>query len=109
MDITAFPQIQSDVWKQKITSAEKYRITLECYDLLKKEGYRPYDMGRMTVTMQPIPFKKLVIDHGGACSTKLTNGGRLSAVWWNQVEICCLESVSNEYQSWTIDEEWAPL
>jgi len=109
MDITAYPQIASDVWKRTYNSAKKYRLTLECYDLLIENGYRPADLGMMMVTMQPVIFKELIKDHGGACSTKTIKAGRLSSVWWNQVEISCLETHQNEYNSWTLDEEWERL
>lgn len=109
MDITAYPQIPSDVWKSKYGNAHKYRLTLECYDQLVKEGYRPSDMGRMMVTMSPYNFAKLVEDGGGACSTKTTDNGRVSSVWWRQVEISCYEETKNTYNSWTLDEEWKKL
>lgn len=109
MDITAYPQIPSDIWKRNHSSAKKYRLTLECYDLLKVNGYYPADMGMMVVTLRVPEFKKLVKDHGGACSTKTIKSGRVSSVWWNQVEITCLETHQNEYSSWTLDEEWKRL
>ena len=108
MDITAHPQIPSNVWKSSHNSAYKYRLTLQCYDLLMQNGYIPADMGMMMVTMHPSSFKKLIKNCGGACSTKIIRSGRISSVWWNQVEITCLEC-KTEYNSWNLDEDWQSL
>jgi len=86
---------------------DRFKRPIETYERLKNEGYIPYDVGPMLVTMQKIQFTKLIKNHGDAAAIKQVGNTRLSCVWdENGVEISCVE---DKPLTWQIVNNWSTL
>jgi len=86
-------------------SAQKYRLTLQCWDELVNAGYSPFGMSSLLITMHRLAFKYMILHEcDGSCAVQyLPNGARISSIWWDAVEISYLEQNS---KTWVVEEDW---
>lgn len=71
-----------------ISSIDLMRTTVEVWDQLKSEGFRPADCGKGMITMRPVEFKRAFAGHRAA--DYINRGLRTLSVWVGPVEISCV-------------------
>lgn len=83
--------------------------TIQVWDYLVENNYRPADFSCGRITMNIEGFARLTGESDGLVSVKETNIYRSNALWIGNIEINYTEFKTKQLGGWTLTELWEPL
>lgn len=92
-----------------ISKRELWQQTINVWDKLIENGYRPADFSCGMITIYVEGFARLVSEAEGLASVKETNIYRTNAVWIGNIEINFTEFKKDRHGGWSLEERWKPL
>ncbi len=93
--------------ERNLTKKELWERTIEVWDYLVENNYRPADFSAGIVTMRYEGFRKLIKVFNNCVSVQETPVYRNSAVWINDIEVSYMELKGKG--SWKTIDKWEPL
>ena len=93
--------------ERNLAKKEMWEKTIQVWDYLVENNYRPADFSAGVVTMRYEGFRKLISEFDNLVSIQETPVYRNSAVWINGIEVSYMELKSK--RSWTPIDNWEPL
>ena len=91
----------------QLSKKELWEKTIEVWDYLVENNYRPADFSAGIVTMRYEGFRKLIKVFNNCVSVQETPVYRNSAVWINDIEVSYMEL--RDKRSWMPIDNWEPL
>ena len=94
---------------KSISKRELWEETIQVWDWLVENNYKPSDFTCGVIQMHKEGFARLASKSDNLVSVKENRVCRTSAVWQGNVEICLIEFKSNVQAGWSLLEDWEPL
>jgi len=93
--------------ERNLPKKELWERTIEVWDYLVENNYRPADFSAGIVTMRYEGFRKLIKAFNNCVSVQETPVYRNSAVWINGIEVSYMEL--KDKRNWIPIDNWKPL
>jgi len=109
MTMNKFSVSPNCVNTRHVSKRELWQQTIDVWDYLVENGYRPADFSCGMITVYVGGFARLVSETEGLASVKETNIYRTNAVWIGNIEINFTEFKKDTHGGWSLEEGWKPL